>query len=104
MSLLRLILNLLISIPLIAFCLFVLAWLIELLHEVTGFLLKYIRLIEEQIESSRRLYPFMKEQRKKKRKENKEKILENAEFQREFIDRQRALRKENEKRNKGNTK
>ena len=67
MSLLRLILNLLISIPVIAFFLFVLAWLIEFLHEVTGYLLKYIRLIEEQIESSRRLRPYMKEQRKKKR-------------------------------------
>jgi hypothetical protein len=51
--------------------LLVLAWLIEFLHEVTGYLLKYIRLIEEQIESRRRLHPYMKEQRKKKREEAK---------------------------------
>jgi hypothetical protein len=38
---------------------------------VTGYLLKYIRLIEKQIESRRRLHPYMKEQRKKKREEAK---------------------------------
>lgn len=107
MSLLRSILILIIWIPFLVLGLLFLAVLIEIIHEVTGSLLKVIRFLEELYEFHKWHYPWQRKFKKIEKKEKKEKKID-PEWQKEFINRQRALRNEirneHEKKNKGATK
>jgi hypothetical protein len=89
----------------VSMLLFVLALLLEPIHELTGYLLKVMRRIEKNIEFHKWHHPWQRELKKKKKAEEKAKAID-PEWQREFIEKLRTYRKEFEedKRRKGNTK
>ena len=96
--------NIIIIVVQVSVLFFVLALLLEPLHELTGFLLKVMRSIEKNNEFRKWHRPWRKELKKKKKAEEKAKRID-PEWEREFIEKLRAYRNEFEedKKKKGNT-